>query len=230
MVLAGPLTKLVLWDFDGTLAIRPGLWRGCIVEIIERRHPDHVIDGDALRAALHDGFPWHTPDVAHDHADDDAWWTALAPVLERACRAAGLTAGDAVSAASDVRSCFAAADAYVVYEDTVDALTLLRDNGWRHAIVSNHVPELEDLVHGLGLAEYFDAVFTSGRTGYEKPHRRAFELALAHLSPTHVWMVGDNPKADVAGAEALGIPAILVTREQGAMPLLDAARHILASS
>ncbi|WP_443044957.1 HAD hydrolase-like protein [Streptomyces sp. NBC_00343] len=34
-------------------------------------------------------------------------------------------------------------------------------------------------------------------------------------SPGRVWMVGDNAVADVAGAQALGIPAILVSPGQG---------------
>ncbi|MFI5884541.1 HAD hydrolase-like protein [Streptomyces sp. NPDC051554] len=45
-------------------------------------------------------------------------------------------------------------------------------------------------------------------------------------SPERVWMVGDNPVADVAGAQALGIPGILVTpgRDDGLRP---AVRRIL---
>jgi len=49
--------------------------------------------------------------------------------------------------------------------------------------------------------------------------------------PTSVWMIGDNPVADVAGAEAVGIPAILVrTRSDGAArsaPDLAAAAALL---
>jgi hypothetical protein len=44
-----------------------------------------------------------------------------------------------------------------------------------------------------------------------KPHPDAFRMALrAAGAPRAVWMVGDNPIADVRGAEAMGIPAILV--------------------
>ena len=52
---------------------------------------------------------------------------------------------------------------------------------------------------------------TSGFTGYEKPNPRAFEYALRQVGhPERVCMVGDNPIADVQGAESMGIPAILV--------------------
>jgi len=28
------VSGIVLWDFDGTLAERPGLWRGCLLEVL----------------------------------------------------------------------------------------------------------------------------------------------------------------------------------------------------
>ena len=56
---------------------------------------------------------------------------------------------------------------------------------------------------------------------HEKPHREAFALGRhAAGNPSELWMVGDNPVADVAGAKAAGIPSILVRRD-GA-PGLDA--------
>ena len=39
-------------------------------------------------------------------------------------------------------------------------------------------------------------------------------------NPRVTWMVGDNPIADVRGAEAVGIPAVLVRTESA-----DAARR-----
>ncbi|MEV0734964.1 HAD-IA family hydrolase [Streptomyces sp. NPDC050549] len=51
----------------------------------------------------------------------------------------------------------------------------------------------------------------SSLIGREKPHRRIFETALDLAGrPERVWMVGDNPVADIAGAEGPRIPGILV--------------------
>jgi putative hydrolase of the HAD superfamily len=48
-------------------------------------------------------------------------------------------------------------------------------------------------------------VFTSAATGYERPNPRAFEIALEACGwPSESWMVGDNPIADIAGAEPSG--------------------------
>ena len=98
-----------------------------------------------------------------------------------------------------------------VFADTIPVLTALRAEGWRHAIVSNHVPELPELVDALGLTHLFDAVLTSGLTGYEKPHPEAFARGRHALGePAELWMVGDNPTVDVEGADREGIRAILV--------------------
>jgi putative hydrolase of the HAD superfamily len=61
------------------------------------------------------------------------------------------------------------------------------------------------------MASLGTALFTSAATGYEKPHTEMFTLALANAgTSSRVWMVGDNPSADIAGAERVGIPALLV--------------------
>jgi putative hydrolase of the HAD superfamily len=78
-------------------------------------------------------------------------------------------------------------------------------------IVSNHAPELSDLVSGLGLGAHVSEVITSARCGYEKPHPAIFDLARrAAGNPDTAWMVGDNPIADIAGAARAGIPGVLV--------------------
>ena len=77
--------------------------------------------------------------------------------------------------------------------------------------MSNHIPELAELVHGLDLTRHFDAIISSGVVGYEKPHRRLFEAALRHVRPGEtVWMIGDNPDADCRPVCALGMKAVLV--------------------
>jgi putative hydrolase of the HAD superfamily len=74
------------------------------------------------------------------------------------------------------------------------------------------VPELRQIVAGLGLDEVVALISCSAETGYEKPHPQAYASVLEPLGPSEVWMVGDNVVADVLGAEALGIPAVLVRR------------------
>lgn len=83
------------------------------------------------------------------------------------------------------------------------------------------------MVAGLGLSDRFDLVLSSATIGFEKPHPEAFARALVELShPDTVWMVGDSPQADIAGA-AQGIPGVLVRRSE---PGMVAAPDLLAAS
>ena len=103
------------------------------------------------------------------------------------------------------------ASRYQVYDDVVPTLSALEAEGWRHVIVSNHIPELDTVVARLGLSGFFSDVVCSARVGYEKPHPEIFRHALRKAVPGRpVWMVGDNVKADCLPAADLGIQAILV--------------------
>jgi FMN phosphatase YigB (HAD superfamily) len=59
----------------------------------------------------------------------------------------------------------------------------------------------------LGLDEYFDYVVTSEEAGKDKPHRVPFDIILSKIdvSPSEVWMIGDNPINDIKGALAVGM-------------------------
>lgn len=220
--------NVVLWDFDGTLAYRDGMWRGCLVEALAEVAPGHGVIGADLAPGLQDGFPWHRPEIGHPGLNSpDAWWGALQPLFVEAYVGAGVEAPLAARAARGVRARYTDVSRWTVFPGSVAALEKLAAAGWQHVIVSNHVPELDGLLRDLGLDRYFAAVVNSSLVGWEKPHRRIFEVALELAgSPERVWMVGDNPVADVGGARALGIPGILVGpgRDDG---LLTAVRRIL---
>ncbi|WP_405859014.1 HAD-IA family hydrolase [Streptomyces sp. NBC_01515] len=223
------MTKsVVLWDFDGTLAFRDGRWRGCLVEALDEVAPGHGVVAADVAPGLRDGFPWHRPESGHPElSTPDAWWGALQPLFVKAYAGAGVEARLAALAASRVRARYIDASRWTVFPDAVSALEELAAAGWLHVVVSNHVPELAGLLRDLGLGRHFAAVVNSSLVGWEKPHRRIFEVALDRAgSPGRVWMVGDNPVADVAGAQALGIPAILVRpgQDDGLRP---AVRRIL---
>ncbi|HEX4323243.1 MAG TPA: HAD family hydrolase [Gaiellaceae bacterium] len=205
--------KVIFWDFDGTLAHRPGMWRGCLVETLDEHEPGHGIDPENLRPFLRTGFPWDSPDVPHPElTDPDAWWKHVQLMLAAAYEGVGIESGRAAELAGRVRDRYVdPARVWELFPDTAPVLAHLRSEGWHHLVLSNHVPELPAIAEGLGLTPLVDHIVTSAATGYEKPHPEAFRLALELCgAPNEVWMVGDNPAADVAGAEAAGIPAVLV--------------------
>ncbi|MEN8008277.1 MAG: HAD-IA family hydrolase, partial [Candidatus Krumholzibacteriota bacterium] len=98
-----------------------------------------------------------------------------------------------------------------LYDDVLPALDVLSSQGWTHVILSNHVPELGDIVQHLGLASRVARVFNSAEMGYEKPHSRAFQIVLEALPGTEAaWMIGDNSK-DIEAALNAGIRSVFVT-------------------
>jgi putative hydrolase of the HAD superfamily len=208
--------KLLIWDFDGTLAHRRGEkgWSLLLEEALDAEEPGHGHSAERLRPYLRDGFPWHRPDVPHLElcGDAEAWWAAVLPSLARAYEAAGYPPARALEIATAARRLYVDPAGWSLFDDTLPTLERLAGEGWTHAILSNHVPELGTIVAGLALDRLFAAFSCSAETGYEKPHPLAYASVLEELEPTEAWMIGDNVVADVLGAEAVGIPAVLVRR------------------
>jgi HAD superfamily hydrolase (TIGR01549 family) len=207
--------RLLIWDFDGTLAHRRGEtgWSLLLEEALDAEEPGHGRSADRFRPHLRDGFPWHTPDVAHPElCDPGAWWESVRAHLARAYEAEGYAAARAAELAAAAQRLYVDPTTWTLFDDTLPALERLAAAGWTHAILSNHVPELARIVESLGLRSHLAAVHCSAETGFEKPHPRTYAAVLEDLEPDDVWMIGDNVVADVLGAEAVGIPAILVRR------------------
>jgi putative hydrolase of the HAD superfamily len=205
--------KYLIWDFEGTLGYRLGNWSGTLVEVLQREAPECHASVEDIRLHLQDGFPWHHPEQPHKpHQPAEVWWEALTPVFERAFRcSAGLAAREVGRLAQHVRAVYLDPARWRFFEDTIPCLRALTVQGWQHVVLSNHVPELPTIIHALGLAPHIVRVFTSAETGFEKPHPQAFGHVLATLpDAATVWMVGNSLTADVAGAQAVGLPAILV--------------------
>lgn len=207
--------EYLIWDFDGTLGYREGgAWTASLLEVLDREMPGHGVTFEALRDHLRPEFPWHTWETPHLHlATADEWWDALYPVLEGGYLGVGIDAERAVAFVREFRNVYLGLDRWRLYDDVLPTLDTLSSLGWTHVILSNHVPELGDIVRHLGLDSRIDRVFNSAEIGYEKPHPRAFEMVLETLPDVEVvWMIGDSFHADVEGAEGMGIPAIQVRR------------------
>jgi putative hydrolase of the HAD superfamily len=156
-------------------------------------------------------------------------------LIANALAGAGVERGECAELARATRARFIDPTVgWQLFDDAVPALTALTAAGWTNAILSNHVPELADLVSGIGLAAHVDRVFTSALVGFDKPNPGFFHhVARVYGDPDAVWMVGDNAVADVAGAEAFGYQAILVRTaapdvHHHAPGLVEAAKIILA--
>jgi putative hydrolase of the HAD superfamily len=160
----------ILWDFDGTLATRPGLWSACVVEVLDEHLPGHGATRQQVAEFLNNGFPWHNWEKVHDDlCNTEDWWEPVLALITDAMIGVGVGPGAAASLAPRFRESFVDPARWHVFPDTLEALWLAGSAGWRNVIVSNHVPELPDLVFKLGLADHVHAVLNSAEHGHEKP-------------------------------------------------------------
>jgi putative hydrolase of the HAD superfamily len=109
---------------------------------------------------------------------------------------------------------YATPAAWRVFPDVLPALTALRAEGLRLAVVSNFDGRLPGLLADLGLAALLDTIVYSSRTASAKPDGRIFQEALSRVgvSPAQAMHVGDGEAEDVAGGRAAGLRAVLLDR------------------
>ncbi len=101
------------------------------------------------------------------------------------------------------------------YPDAAEVLPLLVSHGVKMGLITNaYQPmwmrdrELE--VFGL-LGHFADCRLSAADVGYLKPHPAIFEAALDCLGvqANEAVFIGDNPETDIAGAQSVGMRAIL---------------------
>lgn len=96
----------------------------------------------------------------------------------------------------------------------VETVKVLKEQGFRLAVVSNAEGQVE---RDLGLAGFdglFETIVDSHIVGVEKPDPAIFGIALERLDTKADGAVflGDVPAVDIAGAHAAGIAAVLLDR------------------
>ncbi|MGB5474314.1 MAG: HAD-IA family hydrolase [Gammaproteobacteria bacterium] len=207
--------RAVLLDAAGTL-IRPrepvsgtyaALARRCGVELEVRKLAQafETVFGDMPDLA----FEWTSIDELH--CLERAWWRLL---VRRVVAGAGNFTGDFDSFFAALYEHYAQGHAWECYPEVPDVLAGLHARDYRLAVVSNFDSRLPGILRAVGIYGYMDAVVYSSRAGSAKPDPAIFRQALDVLgiAPEHAVHVGDNPKADVGGALAAGLAALLIRR------------------
>lgn len=107
-----------------------------------------------------------------------------------------------------------------LYDDTLPVLHRLRTLGIKTAIVSNTpwgspAPLWHEEIARLGLSELVDTAVFCTDVGWRKPARQIFDFALGALgvAPHQALFIGDHPVWDIAGAQAVGMEAVLIDRQ-----------------
>lgn len=203
--------NVLVWDFDNTLAYRDGMWTRTLQQVLAT-HGGVQVDETAIRVYMDHGFPWHRHGESHaSYFQGLSWWEYMYTVLAPAMTGNGFSDEAAGKLLPLFREMYLDNRYWHLFADTIRNLEKAVAYGFTNHILSNHVPELRMIVEGLGIAKYFDRVITSADIGYEKPNPRAFGALLEQIETSDsACMIGDSYSADVQGARACGMDAILV--------------------
>lgn len=200
------MIRAVLFDVDFTLA-RPGPelmpegYVGCAA-----RHGltlDAGLYEDARDAAFVD--LQHHPELDHD----EEIWVAF---TERIVLGMGGSRPASRVVAEELTSRWTQHTNFELYDDTLPALRALRERGIKIGLVSNSARDVREFARHHALE--IDAGISSFHHGKTKPHASIFRavLELLEVEPPDALMVGDSIDADIEGAQAIGMQAVLVDR------------------
>lgn len=214
-----PMLKAILFDLDDTLIDWSGFhgdWASFEIQFLQR-----VYDYICAEICPLDDFAGFVE--AFRTGTRDGWMngrtTLIAPnmgkILVAAAEAAGVPTG-----VLDIRRSlevygWGAVPGTTLFPEVPEMLERLRAAGLRFAIVTNAfqpmwVRDAEMLEHSL--LEWFpECRLSAADVGYLKPHPAIFQKALDCLgvSADEAVFVGDNPVADIAGAQGAGMQAVL---------------------
>jgi len=97
-----------------------------------------------------------------------------------------------------------------------ETLARLKSSGFTLGVVTNRSDPIDDYMKDNGLDVHLDFFFAAGEIGAWKPNPVIFEHALerAQVNAGEAIYVGDNYYADILGAQAVGIRAVLLDPDE----------------
>lgn len=208
--------RVVIFDLGSTLIYENGPW------------DDLFIQADrALWGVLHSaGVPLQPDDLYrnaptlfslyYDQHRNDLVEPTIAAVLDRLLQSRGFRLPKETLREA-MRAMFAVTQTnWLPEEDVIPTLERLSSAGLRLGMISNASDDdnTQALIDKAHIRPYFEYVVSSARFGRRKPDPGIFQAALAHFGapPQTAVMVGDNYQADIAGARAVDMQSIWITR------------------
>ncbi len=198
-----------------------------VAQVYSRIAANHggVLRVEALKKGFGEQFP-QMPPMAFGAVDADAlprlergWWRTL---VRRVVSGAGSV--DSFDEFFDeLFEYYARPEAWTAFDEVDAVLDGLRAVGLKIGVLSNFDSRLLPILDALGITAQVDCVLYSTRLGAAKPDPKAFEAITQALScPAQACLhVGDNPIADLEGAQAAGLQALMVNRRAEPRPTPD---------
>ncbi|MDQ5821750.1 MAG: HAD-IA family hydrolase [Actinomycetota bacterium] len=114
----------------------------------------------------------------------------------------------------------------VPQDGALETLRELRGRGFRLGIISVCSEEVAELWEETAFAGLFDSTVFSCSVGLRKPDPAIYRLALDELGvePAEAMFVGDGANDELAGAQRVGMRAVLILRPEQDEPYWEDAR------
>lgn len=201
--------KAILWDFDGTLSYPNRSFSTALYTAISEA--GYRMDADRTVDFLNTAYSWKTPDEIYPHKTGEDWWETMYAKTGRFCRENGIKEADISGINTRFRENLTDVGNYRVYDDAVQTLQKCLGLGYKNYLASNNYPEIIENLQKLGIATYLSGWVVSSHIGYEKPRVEFYDYA-KRLSgnPEMLYMIGDNPIADIWGGKNSGLITIAV--------------------
>lgn len=215
--------KGILFDMDNTLID----WRGFGDDwgSLQRVHLQNVYNFLAEAGRPLEKSVNHFEMAYRDNVMD-AWAEArttlraphLATIILTTLKQLGFEPDEVIDIAAILKAYdWDAVSGVVVFPDVMPALKQLRDHGIKLGIVTNASEPMwlrDTELERYDLLQYFpekELRISAADVGYLKPHPRIFKYALEKMetSAEETLFIGDNPVADIAGAQGIGMRAVL---------------------
>ncbi len=119
-----------------------------------------------------------------------------------------------------------------MFDETHEVLSSLSAQGARMGVVSNLWPFPVNAIFARHkLAQFFEHRIYSFESGARKPDANIFLDACKRFGvrPAECLMIGDSLSSDVAGAQAIGMPAALISRSGSVPERLPSGTRVIKS-
>lgn len=218
--------KAIFLDLDDTILNDSGPVDACWREACSVGSAACGIAPDVLYEAVKASSKWFWSDAERHRTGRLDLQTARTEVVRRALKDLGVYDDELAvrigSAYHDGRE-----ERLEIFPDALETLGWLQSQGCKLALLTNGngAPQRKK-IEKFGLEPFFDLILIEGEVGFGKPDPRVYQLALDRLavSPTDVWMAGDNLDWDVVQPQRLGIFSIWIHPSGNGHSSSEAAR------
>lgn len=212
--------RAIIYDCGNTLVYaHPTLAEVC--EMVAERHGHHI-DAAAFEAALPHWHEMYYRGIGTMYVSDEgvrSGWAryyaaALGGLLD-------MPEDEIVELGGAIYDWFSHPERWTPFPEVAETLAEGKRRGFVQGVLSDWGSDLLGILDGHRLTADLDFVVASAVVGVAKPGRDIFDRALARagVAPHEALYVGDSYVADVLGARAAGLRAVLIDRDGHAPPV-----------